>query len=189
MQDAQFISLNYKKRPKMGKKSSSQKQRRDSVIFLRSKSDQDSEMGTLDQAEYLVFTVIFKLLKAFAGCVAALPRYVINNNDDPKDMALYMAALSLLKEALDYTQSILEIPCEGRTITTYDKDDLFFGPQFNNKQRLEMLTQILSDRIGQLPELSRKGTNNRITYKEREFFLAELKVISDAVMQNMGEAG
>ena len=146
-------------------------------------------MGTLDQAEYLVFTVIFKLLKAFAGCVGALPRYVINNNDDPKDMALYISALSLLKEALDYTQSILEIPCEGRTVTTYEKDDLFFGPQFNNKQRLEMLTQLLSERIGQLPELSLKGTNNRINYKEREFFLTELKVISDALEQNIGEAG
>ena len=144
-------------------------------------------MGTLDQAEYLVFTVIFKLLKAFAGCVAALPRYVINNTDDPTDRALFKAALALLKEATDYTQSILEIPCEGRTITTYDKDDLFFGPQFNNKQRLEMLTQILSDRIGQLPEISLKGANNRIPNAEREFFITEMKVISDAIKQNISE--
>ena len=146
-------------------------------------------MGTLDQAEYLVFTVIYKLLKAFAGCVAAFPSYVINNNDDPKDMALYIAALSLLKEALDYTQSILGTPSQGRTYTTYEKDDLFFGPQFSNKQRLEMLTQLLSERIGQLPELSLKGANDRIPYAEREYFLTELKVISDALEQNIGEAG
>ncbi len=171
----------------MDKKNPSKKHRRNSAFFIRSKSDQDSEMGTLDQAEYLIFTIIFKLLKAFCGCVKAIPSYVINNTDDPNGRALFKAALALLKESTHYTQSILEIPCEGRTITTYDKDDLFFGPQFNNKQRLEMLTQILSDRIGQLPKLSLTGANDRIPFSEREFFLAEFKVISDAVMQNMGE--
>lgn len=170
------------------KKKQQVKVRNHAVMFMESKRIEEREFKQEQVvAESMIFLIMHTLLKAFAVCVAAFPSGMLSDPKDPNGIAFYDGGLSFLMEVIESANMILRFSIKGDIIATYDKNEMFFGPQFTYKHRLEMLTKLLIQRFSELPELSGRSTGGQLPFPGRESYLKELKIIKDAISQDLSQ--